>query len=91
MTTARQPKDPRLAAESGPDTSRRWLALAYISVAQLMVALDATVISIALPSAQRALAISDPQRQWVVTAHTLAFGGLLILGGRFDVPVTYAR
>jgi EmrB/QacA subfamily drug resistance transporter len=60
----------------------RWLGLATISIAQLMVALDATVINIALPSAQRALAISDPQRQWVVTAYTLAFGGLVILGGR---------
>ena len=64
-----------------PD-SRRWLGLTCISVAQLMVALDATVINIALPSAQRALAISDPQRQWLVTAYTLAFGGLVILGGR---------
>lgn len=61
---------------------RRWLGLACISVAQLMVALDATVINIALPSAQRALGISDPQRQWFVTAYTLAFGGLVILGGR---------
>jgi len=47
-----------------------------------MVALDATVINIALPSAQHALGISDPERQWVITAYTLAFGGLLILGGR---------
>ena len=60
----------------------RWLALVCIAIAQLMVALDATVINIALPSAQRALSISDPQRQWVVTAYTLAFGGLVILGGR---------
>jgi EmrB/QacA subfamily drug resistance transporter len=82
MTTARQSNDSRLPAWSGPDPSRRWLALACISVAQLMVALDATVINIALPSAQRTLGISDPQRQWVVTAYTLAFGGLLILGGR---------
>ena len=79
------------ATESGNGThttphpaedSRRWLGLTCISVAQLMVALDATVINIALPSAQRALAISDPQRQWLVTAYTLAFGGLVILGGR---------
>ena len=62
--------------------AQRWLALACIATAQLMVALDATVINIALPSAQRALAISDPQRQWVITAYTLAFGGLVILGGR---------
>jgi EmrB/QacA subfamily drug resistance transporter len=63
-------------------SSRRWLALVCISVAQLMVALDATVINIALPSAQRGLHISVPERQWVVTAYTLAFGGLLLLGGR---------
>jgi EmrB/QacA subfamily drug resistance transporter len=60
----------------------RWLALACIAVAQLMVALDATIVNIALPSAQAALHISDPQRQWVITAYTLAFGGLVILGGR---------
>src|SRR6185437_7943021 len=61
---------------------RRWLALAFVSLAQLMVALDATVINIALPSAQRSLHITDPQRQWVITAYTLAFGSLLLLGGR---------
>jgi EmrB/QacA subfamily drug resistance transporter len=62
--------------------SRRWLALAFIAVAQLMIALDATIVSIALPSAQRALGASDADRQWVITAYTLAFGGLLLLGGR---------
>jgi EmrB/QacA subfamily drug resistance transporter len=61
---------------------RRWLALAFVSLAQLMVALDATVINIALPSAQRSLHITDPQRQWVITAYTLAFGSLLLLGGQ---------
>ncbi len=61
---------------------RRWVALAVIAVAQLMIALDATVVSIALPSAQVALHASDADRQWVVTAYTLAFGGLLLLGGR---------
>ena len=69
-------------ADVGAVPVRRWLALVCISVAQLMVALDATVINIALPSAQHALHISDAQRQWVVTAYTLAFGGLLLLGGR---------
>lgn len=61
---------------------RRWVALAVIATAQLMIALDATIVSIALPSAQRALGASDADRQWVVTAYTLAFGGLLLLGGR---------
>src|SRR5215831_12869786 len=71
----------QLAGGRGGESSR-WLGLACISVAQLMVALDATVINIALPSAQQALSISDADRQWVVTAYTLAFGGLVILGGR---------
>jgi EmrB/QacA subfamily drug resistance transporter len=61
---------------------RRWLALAVVAIAQLMVVLDATVVNIALPSAQHALHISDANRQWIVTAYTLAFGGLLLLGGR---------
>jgi EmrB/QacA subfamily drug resistance transporter len=62
--------------------SRRWWALAVIAIAQLMVVLDGTVVTIALPSAQRDLGISNADRQWVVTAYTLAFGGLLLLGGR---------
>ncbi len=62
--------------------SRRWLALAVIAVAQLMVVLDASIVTIALPSAQADLGISDADRQWMITAYTLAFGGLLLLGGR---------
>src|SRR5664279_5039573 len=62
--------------------SHRWWALAVIAIAQLMVVLDGTVVTIALPSAQRDLHISNADRQWVVTAYTLAFGGLLLLGGR---------
>ena len=62
--------------------SRRWTALLFIALAQLMVVLDATVVNIALPSAQRALHISDGNRQWVITAYTLVFGGLLLFGGR---------
>lgn len=65
---------------SGRD--RRWLALVVIAVAQLMVALDATIVNIALPSAQAALGFSDAQRQWVVTAYTTSLAGLLLLGGR---------
>nr|WP_308460820.1 MFS transporter [Streptomyces sp. Ru71] len=53
-----------------------------IALAQLMVVLDATIVNIALPSAQRDLGMSDANRQWVITAYTLAFGGLLLLGGR---------
>ena len=69
------------AATDAPDP-RRFKALAVIAVAQLMIVLDATVVTIALPSAQRALHISLANRQWVMTAYTLAFGGLLLLGGR---------
>ncbi|WP_063774796.1 MFS transporter [Kitasatospora azatica] len=61
---------------------RRWRALAVIAVAQLMIVLDITIVNIALPSAQQDLGISTGDRQWVITAYTLAFGGLLLLGGR---------
>jgi len=61
---------------------RRWLALAVIGVAQLMIILDASVVNIALPHAQAALHISNAERQWTLTAYTLTFGGLLLLGGR---------
>jgi EmrB/QacA subfamily drug resistance transporter len=74
--------DQAVASPSGAQDSRRWLALAVIAVSQLMVVLDASIVNIALPSAQRDLGISDADRQWVVTAYTLAFGGLLLLGGR---------
>ncbi|MGI5244286.1 MFS transporter [Dactylosporangium sp. CA-139066] len=61
---------------------RRWFALAIIAAAQLMVVLDATVVNVALPHAKADLGISDANQQWVVTAYTLTFGGLLLLGGR---------
>src|SRR5256884_6394407 len=61
---------------------RRWLILGVIGLAQLMVVLDLTVMNIALPSAQRALGFTTADRQWVVTAYTLAFGSLLLPGGR---------
>jgi EmrB/QacA subfamily drug resistance transporter len=61
---------------------RRWLILGVIGIAQLMVVLDLTIMNIALPSAQRALHFTTVDRQWVVTAYALAFGSLLLLGGR---------
>ncbi|MFJ4787735.1 MFS transporter [Streptomyces sp. NPDC088794] len=71
------------ARDAGPATpSRPWWAVAVIALAQLMVVLDSTIMNIALPSAQRALDFSDGQRQWIVTAYALAFGSLLLLGGR---------
>ena len=61
---------------------KRWMALLVIAIASLMVVLDASIVNIALPKAQADLHISSANRQWVVTAYTLAFGGLLLLGGR---------
>lgn len=78
MSTAAQPASP---ATNIPDPNR-WRALVVIAIAQLMVVLDASIVNIALPSMQADLGISDANRQWVVTAYTLAFGGLLLLGGR---------
>ncbi|WP_329096504.1 MFS transporter [Actinomadura citrea] len=69
-------------APAPPTGSRRWAALLFIGLAQLMIVLDGTVVNIALPSLQRDLQISDGDRQWIITAYTLAFGSLLLLGGR---------
>ncbi|GAB4081863.1 MFS transporter [Modestobacter muralis] len=74
--------DTKAAAEVDHDHGRRWWTLATLGLAQLMVVLDATIVNIALPSAQAGLGFSDADRQWVVTAYSLAFGGLLLLGGR---------
>jgi EmrB/QacA subfamily drug resistance transporter len=63
---------------------RRWLILAVIGIAQLLVVLDATIVNIALPSAQQDLGFSDADRQWVITAYALSFGSLLLLGGRIS-------
>ncbi len=77
------PDEPTTArtAVDGPDP-KRWLALAVIAIAQLMIILDASIVNIALPDAAADLGISQANLQWVVTAYTLAFGGLLLLGGR---------
>src|SRR6201995_2286583 len=76
---------PAVPAVAEPEPGRRrWLILAVIGMAQLMVVLDATIVNIALASAQRALGFSVTDRQWVVTAYALAFGGLLIVGGRLS-------
>src|SRR3954470_924266 len=61
---------------------RRWWILAVVSLASLMVMLDLTIVNVALPRAQHAMGLSDSGRQWVVTAYSLAFGGLLLAGGR---------
>ncbi|CAN5254076.1 MFS transporter [soil metagenome] len=64
--------------------NRRWITLVVVGLAQLMVVLDATVVNIALPSAQLDLGFSDGDRQWIITAYSLAFGSLLLLGGRLS-------
>jgi EmrB/QacA subfamily drug resistance transporter len=69
-------------ATSDSRDSRRWLILAVLGIAQLMVVLDITIVNIALPSAQKALGFSNSDRQWIITAYALAFGSLLLLGGR---------
>jgi EmrB/QacA subfamily drug resistance transporter len=75
----------RSGAPSRPDggaAPRRWWVLGAVVLAQLMVVLDGTVVNIALPSAQTDLGFSDGDRQWIITGYSLAFGGLLLLGGR---------
>ncbi|WP_151771778.1 MFS transporter [Streptomyces abyssomicinicus] len=72
-------------APGGPGDApdpRRWWGLVVIALAQLMVVLDATIVNIAMPSAQKALDIGEGDKAWMITAYTLAFGGLLLLGGR---------
>ena len=71
-----------MTATHTSDSRRRWFILALIGLAQLMVVLDATIVNIALPSAQEALGFSNDVRQWIVTAYALSFGSLLLLGGR---------
>jgi EmrB/QacA subfamily drug resistance transporter len=81
MSIAAQSVDAQRARSTDIDP-KRWWAMAVIAVAQLLIVLDATVVTIALPTAQQALHISEANRQWALTAYTLAFGGLLLLGGR---------
>jgi EmrB/QacA subfamily drug resistance transporter len=67
-----------------PHASRRWWALATIGIGELLVTLDNSIVNIALPSAQAGLHFADDQRSWVITAYALAFGSLLLLGGRLS-------
>ncbi|MFJ3492279.1 MFS transporter [Streptomyces sp. NPDC086091] len=74
----------RAGADKAPAaaSAKRWWILAVVALAQLMVVLDATIVNIALPSAQADLGFSDGNRQWIVTAYALSFASLLLLGGR---------
>ena len=83
MTSATGEHDVHPEASTAPHP-RRWVALAVIAISQLMVVLDATVVNIALPSAQADLGFTDGQRQWIITAYSLAFASLLLLGGRLS-------
>jgi len=76
--------EPTVVVSESAGPARRWWILGVVGLAQLMVVLDATIVNIALPSAQRDLGFSNADRQWVVTAYALAFGGLLLLGGRLS-------
>lgn len=67
---------------AAPDGRSRWLALGVIALAQMLVVVDHTIVTIALPAVQKSVGLSTSDRQWVVTAYVLAFGGLLMLGGR---------
>ncbi len=77
---------PAVLSQPGAEeaSSKRWWILGVAGLAQLMVVLDATIVNIALPSAQQDLGFSNADRQWVVTAYSLAFGGLLLLAGRLS-------
>ncbi|MFF1921249.1 MFS transporter [Streptomyces sp. NPDC058221] len=75
------------ASAAGPagvqsGSRRRWSGLFVVASAQLVAILDETIVNIALPSAQKSLRMADADRQWVITAYTLAFGSLLLFGGR---------
>src|SRR2546423_5778102 len=71
-----------MSVASADREPNRWAVLALLSVGQLMVVLDATIVTIAIPSAQNALHFSTDSGQWIVTAYALAFGRLLLLGGK---------
>jgi EmrB/QacA subfamily drug resistance transporter len=93
MSTDMATTGARVATGAGEGTSsrRRWLILGVVSLAQLMVVLDSSIVNVALPSAQRSLSFSTADRQWVVTAYSLAFASLLLLGGRLSDMVGRRR
>src|SRR5213593_4408714 len=69
-------------AAAGQNDRRRWLALAVIVAAQFMVVLDVAIVNVALPSIKTDLHFSQESLQWVITAYSIFFGGVLLLGGR---------
>lgn len=86
MTTLTTNLDPQGLEENAGERHHRlrWVILGVLALAQLMVVLDATIVNIALPHAQASLGFDNADRQWIVTAYALAFGSLLLLGGRLS-------
>ena len=82
MSQTQSPASALAGAPARARASRPGLALLVIAAAQLMVVLDATIVNVALPHIQRSLGFSDSSLEWVINAYALAFGGLLLLGGR---------
>src|SRR3984957_17616832 len=82
MSASGIPADVVSAGRAGEPGRARRFVLGVVGLAQLMIVLDITIMNIALPSAQEALHFSDVDRQWVITAYALAFGSLLLFGGR---------
>ncbi|MGA8099726.1 MAG: MFS transporter [Candidatus Cybelea sp.] len=83
MTTASDPKGTALPAKTSPARDSRWISLVLLCTGMLMIVLDGTVVNVALPSIQSDLAFSQSDLAWVVNAYMIAFGGLLLLAGRF--------
>ena len=73
-----------MSVTTAPATDRRWLGLAVIAAAQFMVILDTSIIGVALPEMQRELGFSPENLSWVFNAYVVAFGGLLLLGGKIS-------
>src|SRR5688572_32014101 len=73
-----------MTVQSMNDSRKRWMALMVLAIAQFMVVLDVTIVNVALPAIQTDLGFSAEGLQWVVNSYTLAFGGLLLLGGRMS-------
>jgi EmrB/QacA subfamily drug resistance transporter len=90
VTTLMPLEDPPVRDQDS-NYARRWRILGVLGIAQLMVILDGTIVNIALPTAQRDLNFSVADRQWIVTAYSLAFGSLLLLGGRIGDVVGRKR
>ena len=81
----------RAASAAPRAATQRWLGPVFVALAQLMIALDATIMNVALPSLQRSLGFADDERQWVITAYTVTFGSLLLLGGRLSDRIGHSR